>query len=561
MLINLHVKNLALIEEIDVNFKNGFNVLTGETGAGKSIIIGSINIALGAKVNTDIIRNGADYALVELEFLIEDKDKLEVLKEMGITDLEEGQLFITRKLMDGRTVTKINGENITNTQLKKITALLIDIHGQHEHQSLLNEAKHIEILDKYAKDDILSLKQEIKMVYQEYTKLLSELNDMSLDEKDMAKEISFLKFEINEIEEAALLKDEDVELEAEYKLLSNSKRIVSGVASAQQSIADYRGSSAIEAVGNAIKSINSVIEFDERLQNILSQLNDAEAILNDAGNDIADYLSKMDLDEEHFAIIKDRINLINGLKAKYGQSIEEILLYKQKCEEKYEKLNNYDELKQALNQKKLEFENRLEDLCSKLSKQRKEVALVLSKSIKEALVELNFLSVEFDLEFEKNDKYTANGYDIVRFVISTNPGEAKKPLSKIASGGEISRIMLAIKSVIADKDETDTLIFDEIDTGISGRTAQMVSEKINLIAKKHQVICITHLPQIAAMADEHFLIEKQVLDNKTVTDIYALKNENIVNELARLIGGAKITDATLASAKEMKELAEQTKNN
>ncbi len=554
MLVNLHVKNLTLIEEIDVNFKEGFNVLTGETGAGKSIIIGSINIALGGKVSHDIVRKGAEYALVELEFMINDKEKINKLKELGVVEIEGGQLFINRKITQGRSVSKVNGESVTNTQLKKVTSLLIDIHGQHEHQSLLNESKHLEILDRYAKDEIETIKVDLKEMYDKYIDLKSKLDELENSQKNTAKEIAFLKYEINEIEEAKLIADEDIELEETYKRLNNSQKIIGSASNALK-----YSQSALNDIGEAIKDIQSILSYDDKLDNILKQFIDAESIINDANSDLANYLSYMEYEPEYFNQVIQRMDLINSLKSKYGNSIMAIEEYKEKAIENLNILENADNYRQDLIIAINAHEKVVDELSQKLSNIRKNIAKQLTEKIKEALHDLNFLSVNFDMDFIRNDHYTANGYDIARFVISVNPGEDLKPISSIASGGEMSRIMLAIKSVIANKDETDTLIFDEIDTGISGRTAQMVSEKIKLISNKHQVMCITHLPQIAAMADEHFLIEKNVSEDRTVTNIVKLDEDAIVNELARLIGGAKITNATLDSAREMKQLATATK--
>ena len=554
LLSNLHVKNLALIDEADVDFSDKLNILTGETGAGKSILIGSINIALGGKFSTDTIRKGAEYALVELTFQVEEESTLRRLKAMDIPMEEDGQVIISRRLKGNRVVSKVNGETVTNSFLKELAGILIDIHGQHEHQSLLYKSKHLEILDRYGKESIRDLKQKIKVLYEEYTGLCKEIDDNTMPEEERLRELSFMEYEKKELEEAKLSRGEEEELEQEFRRLSNGEVILRGMTDIYQLTGEGNGS-AEDCMGRAVRQIARLTELDDEIVEFSTRLIELEGLINDFNRDLAAYMNDFSFDEEQLRNTEERLNLVHGLMAKYGGSYEQVQVYYEKLIHKLEKYAAYEEYKAKVEEKKLEAERKLIDLCQQLSSLRTETADILKKAIQQALEELNFLQVDFDIEFKRLEHFTANGFDEVEFVISTNPGEDKKPLGKVASGGELSRIMLAIKSVLADKDVVDTLIFDEIDTGISGRTAQKVSEKLAEISKSHQVISITHLPQIASMADEHYLIEKTSEDMSTKTQIYCLSKEDSVSELARMLGGVEITDAVLQSAREMKELA------
>ncbi len=557
MLVNLHVKNLAIIDEIDICFENHLNVLTGETGAGKSIILGSINIALGGKVNRDIIRKGAEYALVELVFQIDDLHTMEQLKELEIYP-EDSQLIISRKITNQRITNRINGENVSNATLKQVAELLIDIHGQHEHQSLLYKSKHLSIIDQYAKQVTSPLKQEISGIYREYQRINKELEETAISEDQKLREISFLEYEINEIESAKLKSGEDAELAAEYKRLSNANTISENLSSMYE-ISSEGNDSISDNVSRCIRMLSRIVEFDKSLENYLQQLIDIDNLMNDFNREMQDYMSDLNFDSQEFMQIEDRLNLINNLKAKYGNTIEDVLIYLSNTKNKLDKYIAYDEYQERLKEDKERLENKLNSLSTELSNHRSEYAKELEGKIIEALKELNFDNVQFSISIKQMDRYTESGFDDVEFLISTNLGEDLKPLSKVASGGELSRIMLAIKSVLADQDFVNTLIFDEIDVGISGRTAQKVSERMTVISSKHQVLCITHLPQIAAMADYHYIIEKKEDNIRTTTTIRMLSEEESVEELARMLGGAMITDNVRNNAKEMKELADETK--
>ncbi len=557
MLRSLHVKNLALIDEIEVDFEEGLNILTGETGAGKSIILGSVNLALGARYTKDMIRSGADYGFVELEFQIENPRQLQRLKELEVFP-EDGMVVLSRRLMEGRSVSRINGETVTMALLREVSQILIDIHGQHEHQSLLHKKNHLEILDAFAREETEDILQQVKEAYQAYRTCGKELKEANMDESERAKELSFLEFEVQEIEEAALVKGEDEELEDLYRRMANGKKIAKGAGEAY-CYTSQDADSASENLSRAIRALSEAADCDERARQLQDQLMEVDSLLNDFNRELSDYSKECEFSEEEFYETENRLNAINHLKVKYGNTIEEILDYQAEQKAKLEKLQDYEAYLARLKRDLEQAESLLEKRSQSLSKARKEQAAILEQAVEQGLRELNFADVRFQIHFERLEAYTGNGIDDVEFMISLNPGQPLRPLKDVASGGELSRIMLAIRTVMARRDDIETLIFDEIDVGISGRTAQKVSEKMALIGKTHQVICITHLAQIAAMADTHYVIEKKVEGMDTRTQIRRLDGEASIQELARILGGAKITDAVLENAREMKELAQAAK--
>lgn len=552
MLLELHVKNLALIERADVEFGEGLNILTGETGAGKSIIIGSVSMALGGKASRDSIRHGADYAYIELVFSVKGEDRLRALRELDTEPTEDGLVIISRKITPSRSISRINDETVTAARLRQITGLLLDIHGQHEHQSLLYKSKHLEILDAYVKAQTQPAKKKMEEEYKNYCILKKRLSSFEMDHDARLREADFLRFEIQEIEEGNIKEGEEEELTARYRRFSHARRIAENLNEAYDSLQ-------ADAVTRALRSVEQVTEYDEALQSIRDQLYDAEAILSDAGREISAYISSMEFDEESWRQTEERLDQIHSLQNKYGASVLAIQASLEEKRKRLEELQNYDAFREQTEKKLKISTDHLCRLCTDLSEIRKKASVELVKRIRSGLLDLNFLDVEFDMEFETLDHFTPDGWDEVQFLISTNPGQPMRPLKDVASGGELSRIMLAIKTVLADSDEIPTLIFDEIDTGISGRTAQKVSEKLSYIAGSHQVICITHLPQIAAMADIHFEILKSTSEGSTATTIERLGREKSIRELARLLGGAQITEAVLKNAHEMKDLADQTK--
>lgn len=555
MLVSLHVKNLALIEEAEVDFTGGLNILTGETGAGKSILLGSVNLALGGKASPDMIRRGADAALVELTF--DSSERIaQKLAEMDLPE-EDGTVTIARKISQGRSVSRINGETVSARQLKELSELLIDIHGQHEHQSLLQKKKHLQILDAYAGKEAEELKAEAAKLYKERKDLLAEKEESALDERERDRELELLCFEQQEIETAALKDGEDEELEKQYSLMVNGQKIGEALGQTfRLTGGEEEGASTL--IGRAVREIGSVAHFDEKLAGMQETLLQTEELLNDFNRECADYMESMEFDGALFARVEERLNVVNRLKEKYGGSIEKVKAYGEEIAQKTEKLKDYEVYRAALDDKIKKKEAELTKVCDKLTKLRNKNAETLAGILQKSLVDLNFLTVEFVID-RKAKEPSADGADDVEFLLSTNPGETPKSLGAVASGGELSRIMLAIKAVLAEKDAVDTLIFDEIDTGISGRTAWRVSEKLSRLSEAHQVICITHLPQIAAMADSHFVIEKETDGSSTQTEIRKLSEEGTKEELARLLGADSLSEKALENAGELRKQAENIK--
>ncbi|MBQ2935136.1 MAG: DNA repair protein RecN [Lachnospiraceae bacterium] len=559
MLESLHVKNLALIDEAEVTFTDGLNILTGETGAGKSIVIGSVNLALGAKADKDFIRAGAEYALVELIFSLNDKQN-QIIKDMELPTEEDGMLLLQRKISPTRTTCKVNGETVSSGQLKALSSVLLDMYGQHEHQTLLKASKHKEMLDEYAGDEIKELKEKLNALYREYLQIRDELSENNYDDAARKREADLLAFEVNELESAALLPGEDETLEKSYRRMVNAKKIKEAVFIVHGMTGYEDNNSAGEAIGRALRELRSVSAYDENAEELCDQLAEIDNLLNDFNRSVADYRDSLEFDEEEFVRTEERLNIINRLKDKYGNTYELMMQALDEKSTRLAKLENYEEYLRKLEQVLSEKKKCVLSLCAEISEKRKAAAEKLSEKLTLALIDLNFLDVDFTISvLPDEENFTGDGYDSITFMISTNPGEAKKPLQQVASGGELSRIMLAFKSVFADEEGTDTLIFDEIDTGISGRTAWKVSEKLGQLSAEHQIICITHLPQIAAMADTHFLIEKQVANERTVTQIHKMNGEESLYELARLLGSGSVTEAVLNNAKEMKETADKVK--
>jgi len=560
MLTYLHVKNIALIDELEVDFNEGFNIMTGETGAGKSIIIGSINAVLGNKVSKDFVRKGSEYAIIELIFHVESKEVYRFLEELDIEC--DGELLISRKInQNGRSVFKLNGQTVNGNDIKNITALLIDLHSQHEHQSLLESNNHIKLLDKYIGEEVDQQLETLKSKYKRYQQIKSEIKMFDSDDETRRREIGFLEFEINEIEAAALKSGEDELLELSYKKQSNIQTIQSIISQALRWTSSDEYDSASSHISKSLESMQKVKDLDEPLLALTEQLEQIDYLLTDFNRDAYHYVDNLMVDEETLEYTRNRIDLINHLKMKHGNQIEDIL---EVLEVKREKLDQWLHFEERLHriQKEIKIiEDEMAEICKSISIIRNKGAKQLSEHIKNALKDLNLIHSKFEIQCTQKESIGQDGWDHVEFMISTNVGEDLKPLIQIASGGELSRVMLAIKSILADCDEIPTLIFDEIDTGISGRTAQMVAEKMVRLSRSRQIICITHLPQIAAMADSHYLIEKQTVENKTNTTMMRLKDEEIPNELSRLIGGAKITEATYLSAVEMKKLANEVKMN
>ncbi len=560
MLLNMHIKNIVLIDDLDINFDDGLNILTGETGAGKSIIIGSLGIGTGGKFHKELLRNQEQDGLVELVFSVEGREDISrSLTDMGII-CDDDEVLISRRLCaNGRTINRINDDNVTVSKLRSVSELLIDLHAQHEQQTLLKADRHLAILDRFGGDELLTRKARVQDLYQEYMKLRREYEDSSMDEADRNRQMDFLDYQIKEIKAANPVVGEDVELEQTYKRIVNSKEILQ-VADEIYKITGYDNvSSAAEQISHALQQMGRLTELDGNLMDSYNILQDIDGMLNDFNRELSGYMEEVEFDGNALSEIEDRLNLVNSLKAKYGNSIELILHTCEEYEEEYNKLISYEQYIDELSKKINSIEEELNAASKELSDLRKKTAKHMCELIRQSLGELNFMSTEFEMKFNKKDTYSANGFDEACFMISTNIGEPMRPLYEVASGGELSRVMLAIKSSLAYEDDTPSLVFDEIDVGISGRTAQSVAKKMSVISRKHQVICITHLPQIASMADSHYIIEKNVENNKTNTSIRKLSKDEEIGEIARLLGGEEITKTTITSAEEMKRLAERTK--
>lgn len=552
MLYHLEVKDLALIEKANVEFGPGLNILTGETGAGKSILIGSINLCLGQKANKDMIRTGAEQGFVELIFGDLTEKQIALLQEMDI-EPEDGQVIIRRKIGLTRSEIRINDQAATLNKLRAVTDLLIDIHGQHEHQSLLRDGYHLKILDDFQAKETGALRQEVSESYHTYRSLLDRLSGFHLDEGERQRELDFLKFEIQDIEDAALREGEEEELSAKYKKYQNAKKIYGSLSEVKELLENTDFSM-------AVSNLQSALQYDETLKNISDSLYDLQSISDDTLRDLDRYLDDNVYDEEDFEQITARLDEIRNVMMKYGGTVEKVEQALEEKKKRLTELENYEEEKAKCEKEVKQQESKLLSLCEKLSQARQRGGKLLSDRIRTEMEEMGFLDVKFELVFSRLSQPTAGGFDEAHFMVSLNPGEPMRPLTEVASGGELSRIMLSIKTVLADTDEIPTLIFDEIDTGISGRTAERVSEKLRKISKSHQVILITHLPQIAAKAGIHFRIEKKVSEGHTHTEITRLSEEDSVQELGRLLAGGALTNAVLANARELKAMAKAIKN-
>ena len=548
MLVNLHISNIALIDELDIDFSEGLNILTGETGAGKSIIVGSIGIGLGGRFDQSLLRDPSRDGMVELLFNVDSvmEDKL---KALDIT-ADQGEVLISRRLTGGRTVNRINNSTVTVSLLKEVSSLLLNLHAQHEQRTLLKPEMHLELLDS-SDAALIPLKEEVARLYAEHKEVQDRLADMQTDEAERAKKLDFLSYEIKEIEDARLRPGEDEELEAQYRRGTNQR----GIAEVTGEVYNITGYDSDRSAGNmlsrAVREIQSLTRLDESASELSDMLSEIDSLLSDFNRQLSDYMSDSEFSEEELREVEERLNLINSLKVKYGRTFEEICDTLIELKKEAEELESFDETLAELNKKEQELDKKLSAAADKLSKARKKSADKLCKDISSSMAELNFNKVDFTMQFEELPKASRNGRDKAVFYISTNVGEKAGPLNEIASGGELSRVLLAMKSAISEKGGTPTLIFDEIDSGISGVTAQKVGKMMKKLSGSHQIIAITHLPQIAAEADSAFLIEKTTREGRTYTNIRALADEERVTELARLLGGEKITDSVLTAAKEM----------
>ena len=546
MLLELHVRNLALIEKADLELKEGLTILTGETGAGKSVLIDSINMALGAKAGASSIRQGADCAYIELLFGVSDDARIAKIRELEIPIEQDGTLIISRRILPSRSVFKVNDQTVTAGKLKAVTGILIDMHGQFEHQSLMYPESHLRFIDKLTGTAAADIKTELSGYFREYTKIKSELSER-MDAALRAREADILEYEIKEIDEAALKDGEEEELLSAFRRMRDSSKINEHLSEAARELD-------IDNISHAVRELSQIAHYDGQLESLKEQASQIDDMLGDIRNQIDEFAGELEFDEEEFRRVEERLDVIHRLQGKYGDDIEGIRAAALEKQQRLDFLENYDASRRKLEDRRDELEQLMDGLCERLTDMRQRTGDTLAERIRSELRELNFLTVEFDIAFERLDAYTADGRDRVEFMISTNPGQPLRPIREVASGGELSRIMLAMKSVLADTDEIETLVFDEIDTGISGITAGKVAQKLKLIGRNHQVLCITHQPQIAAMADNHYMISKSTDGSSTRTDIRLLDRDDMIDEIARLMGSS--SETVKAAAREMKSAAD-----
>ena len=552
MLDRLMVKDLALIEKSVVEFGPGLNILTGETGAGKSILLGSIQLALGQKANKDMIRHGSEQALIELSFSLGEEKEAELKELEEDLEIEEGSLIVRRKISEKKSENRVNDLSVTLAKLREISGELLDLHGQHEHHSLLKEGAHLAILDSFMTRRGGSVLSEVKEAYENYREKKKKVEAYSIPEEERKRELDFLQFELEELSSANLKPGEEEQLSKDYAVYENRDRLKSLLLRVQEELADrdFHG---------PVKNLEEAVTFDESLKNVLDTAYELEAVGEDCLRAVEHYLDHSEMDEEKFFLLGERLDTIRSLMMKYGGTEEKALEALSQKEERLRFLTDYEKEKALMEEALARSEEGLREKAERLSLERKKTAKELEERIQQEMQELGFLDTRFTFRFEKKKEISEKGFDEVESYVSLNPGEPLRPLREVGSGGELSRIMLSIKTVLADTDAVPTLIFDEIDTGISGRTAEKVGEKLEKIAKNHQVILITHLPQIAAKADRHFLIEKNVQEGKTKTEIHALNEEASVKELARLLGGEELTEAALQNARSLKAKAKEKK--
>lgn len=554
MLEHLHIKNVALIKESEISFGEGLNILTGETGAGKSMVIDSLQFALGGRAGKDFLRHGEKQASVEALFAVQSEALQEKLEESGIVPEEDGSVLITRTLSEaGKSVCRVNGSTVTVGMLKEIAEDLIDIYGQHEHQSLLNPSKHIRLLDRFCGTGFADVLGEYQNSYRALRELEKQMQSLLGDESQREQRMDILQFQKEELEAGELRLGEEEELLEEKKRLSSMEKLMRLTGESLALLYDGENMlpSACDQLGDALAKLQEAAEYDTRLQSFADALADAYAAVEDTARELKREAEKQENDPDALEEIEERLQLIYKLKRKYGGSVEAALSFYDKVVEELDFLTNSREKIAELTLEREKEQKKLTAAAEKLSALRQATAQQVAAQIEASLKDMEMKDARFHIRIEEKADWTADGKDKVEFLISANAGEHLKPLAKIASGGEMSRVMLALKTVLVDADEIGTFIFDEIDTGVSGRTARKVGEKMRFLGGKRQILCITHLPQIAAMADHHFLIEKESSHGETTTQVTPLEQEGSVLEVARLMGGSGVTETTLAAAREL----------
>lgn len=538
MITSLHIKNIGIIDEININLNEGFNVLTGETGAGKTLIIDSLQIIAGGRFSKEMIRRGENQSYVEMSLYLPNKG------------FEEDTVIVSREMnIKGKNLCKINGRLVTVSELKEFMKDIIDIHGQNDNQSILDNSTHISLIDGFADSEISNVKNEYTELYKEYQLTKKALNDNYGDDREKQRKLDLLKYEVEEIENANLKIGEEEEIEEKRKIISSSEKIVNNLQEAEMQISE----NVIENLNIAIRSMEKIETYKEEYATLVGELKNAYYELQEAARDISSNREDIYFDEEEQKEIEERWDLIHSLKRKYGNTIEEILKYKEEKSEEINQIENLAEYILSLKKQKQKLEKQMLELANKMHLIREKYGEKLSAEINSELQDLEMKNAKFSVHFENNEEtdFNKDGLDKIEFMIQTNVGEEAKPLTKIASGGEMSRIMLAIKNVLADVDKIPVLIFDEIDTGISGIAANSTGEKMKSISKNHQVICVTHQASIAAKGDYNYYISKQVVNEKTSTKIKLLSENEVINEIARISSGS-ISEASINHAKELR---------
>ena len=538
MISTLHIKNIGIIEDLNIDLNKGLNVLTGETGAGKTLIIDSLEIISGGRFSKDMIRRGASNSFVEICMYAPESEKA-----------EDGNIIVSREITcSGKNMCKINGRMVTVNELREFMKEFIEIHGQNDNQNLLDSKKHLSYLDSYSGEKIASLKEEYINYYSEYKNILKELKDNLGDEKEKQRKIDLLQYQINEIEEADLKLNEEDELEEQRRVMQNSEKISDSLNTANNLIEE----NGIDNISMAIRALEKIETIDKKYEEASSSLKNIYYELQEIARDISSYKDDTYFDEEERNNVEERLDLIHSLKRKYGNTIEEILQYKDEIKEELEKIENLEEYNMKLRKRRDNLTEKLNLLAKKMHEIRITSSNKLVSDINKELEDLEMKNAKINIKVDyAEDEFFKEGKDIVKFYIITNVGEDEKELSKIASGGEMSRIMLAIKKVLAEFDNTDVLIFDEIDTGISGKAANSVAKKLKAISQKHQVLCISHLPNIAAMADYNYFISKNIIEDRTRTQIRLLQETEVIEEIARISSG-EVNEVTLKYARELR---------
>lgn len=538
MLSTLHIKNIGIIDDLSINFEEGFNVLTGETGAGKTLIIGSLAILSGGRFSKEMIRKGEECSLIEASIFVPQSEFS-----------EDGNIIISREVYsNGRNTCKINGNLVTVSELKRVMSKIIDIHGQHDNQNLLDNTKHIMYLDSFIGDELFKMKQEYQEYFNKYNEIKNKLKNNYGDETEKTRRLDLLRYQYNEIDVANLKIGEDLELEEKHNIMMNSEKLKENLEGIDENI----NSNAIEYISNSIRCLEKIEDYGEIYKSKLAELKSIYYELQETARDLSSLKDEANFDEYERDEVERRLDIIFSLKRKYGNSIEEILEYKSKLAEEIEQIENVEEINKKLRTEQKEIESKMNNLCNLMNEKREKYGIILSEKINNELKDLEMPNACFSIKIEKEASFNINGNDKIEFAISTNIGEESKELIKIASGGEMSRIMLAIKTVLADIDEVPILVFDEIDTGISGKAAKAVAEKMKIISNKHQTLCITHLPAIAAQGDNNFYIYKEVKNGKTRTNIKKLNEEETIFEIARISNG-NITEVAIENAKELRK--------